>query len=489
MKSALFLSLIALAALAQERGRLVGLRAGGDAGASSIELIGDRPLSFTTLKLPSPPRVVVDFADTEVAADPRVLTVEDGTVKRVVAAAAGQRTARVVIELAAEAEFDVRAHGNGVEVRVPRVRPLVASAEQPRSEAAPGEIARADTSPAANGSAAVARPAGEAGAAANGASSEGATRGVSSQAAEAAAGGAPSQTGDAPVQAGEDAPAPTSAGAGNGAVARNGGAASGAPAQTAEASNGASAQAAREAGEPREAASSDKPALPTVALVPAHPPHEPTAAEKAKAERDRVAAEKAARLSKAAAAKQAAAEKAARAKQAAAEKAARAKQAAAEKAARARQAAAEKAERARLAKAEKAARAKRLAAERADARLARTARGRKPVQLAMAARHFITGIGFRPINGGEVIVRSDHPLEYGVSGEGDAVLLHLPAAAIPLENNRRPLDTRFFGGPVQRIVPVPVADGTDVRIELSGHAEYQLAQSGTVLTVTFSAHQ
>src|SRR5207249_3393121 len=83
--------------------RLLGLRAGGDAAAASIELLGDRPLSFTTLKLSAPPRVVVDFADTEVMPEARELAVEDGTVRRVAAAAAGQRTARVVIELAAEA--------------------------------------------------------------------------------------------------------------------------------------------------------------------------------------------------------------------------------------------------------------------------------------------------------------------------------------------------------------------------------------------------
>jgi len=86
-----------------------------------------------------------------------------------------------------------------------------------------------------------------------------------------------------------------------------------------------------------------------------------------------------------------------------------------------------------------------------------------------------------------VIVRSDLPLEYGISGDDGAVLLHLPSAAIPIANNRRPLETRFFDGAVQRVVPVPVAGGTDVRIELREPAEYQLAQNGSVLTVTFSA--
>ena len=86
-----------------------------------------------------------------------------------------------------------------------------------------------------------------------------------------------------------------------------------------------------------------------------------------------------------------------------------------------------------------------------------------------------------------VIIRSDQALEYGVSADGDAIVLHFPGAGIPLPNNRRPLDTHFFGGPVQRVVPLTVASGTDLRIELRGHADYQLAQSGGVLTVTFSA--
>ena len=39
------------AAGAQERGRLIGVEPGGDAGTSSVDVIGDRPLSFTTLRL------------------------------------------------------------------------------------------------------------------------------------------------------------------------------------------------------------------------------------------------------------------------------------------------------------------------------------------------------------------------------------------------------------------------------------------------------
>ena len=86
-----------------------------------------------------------------------------------------------------------------------------------------------------------------------------------------------------------------------------------------------------------------------------------------------------------------------------------------------------------------------------------------------------------------MIVRSDRPLEYEVSGEGKELLLHFPQATIPNSNNRRPLDTHFFDGPVQRIVPVAAVGGTDLRIELREHSEHQLRQDGNILTVTFSA--
>ena len=118
---------VSFAALAQE-GRLVAVRPGGDEISSSVELVGSRPLSFTTLELQSPPRIVVDFADAIVAGAPAEVLVEDGTVRRIATAAAGAHTARVVIELAADAEFDVRAKGNAVVVRVPRIGPRITNA-------------------------------------------------------------------------------------------------------------------------------------------------------------------------------------------------------------------------------------------------------------------------------------------------------------------------------------------------------------------------
>jgi len=311
---------LALAAKAEDpAARLLGVRVGGDDRTSGVIVEGNRPLSFTTLKLQSPPRVVVDFADTEVAAEARELAIDDGTLRRAAVAQAGERTARLVIELVADAEFDVRTDGNTVEVRVPRPAAVAAGARQQ----------------------------------ADGGSSD------------------------------------------------------------AEAEKVAS--------------------LPQVSLVGSRPAVAPEA-EHATADGQQTAA------GRAGTPKNSLSEK-------------------------------------REAQRQKPGR-------NASAKVARveTDAQQRP---GPAERH-ITGIGFRPVRGGEVIVRSDHPLEYGISGDDGALLLHLPSAEIPLLNNRRPLDTRFFDGPVSRVVPMPVAGGTDVRIELREHAEYQLEQSGSVLTVTFS---
>jgi hypothetical protein len=118
----------------------------------------------------------------------------------------------------------------------------------------------------------------------------------------------------------------------------------------------------------------------------------------------------------------------------------------------------------------------------------------RPPQAAKAAPHApaashtsITGIGFRPGGGGEVIVRSDRPLDYGVTGDGRAVLLHLRGAEIRRPNDRRPLDTSFFGGAVGRIVPQVVAGGVELRIELRAPVDYQLRQEDGVLAISFGA--
>ncbi|HEX4384552.1 MAG TPA: AMIN domain-containing protein, partial [Myxococcales bacterium] len=442
LPSTILLLGLAFAAGADDRARLLSITAGGDADSSVVAVEGDRPLSFTTLQLQTPPRVVVDFADTSVAGVPAELSVEDGTVRRVATADAGSGTARVVIELAADAEFDVRAKGNRLEVRVPRIAPFVAQAAPPKPEATPPNPAAEPSKPEVVAS----KP---------------------EAPAERPAAAAPPETSI------EHAPA---------------------------AQAPASAEAEKRASLPTVSLIGSRPAAP-----PPEPKPVSAAEEKKRHAAEKLAAQKRAiaeaaearrrakeeRLASAAAAKKAAANRAAEARRAAAE----ARRAAAE----ARHVAAEK----RLALlAEKKAKASQEAEEKKKLALARPAPApRAPaveeprtltVQEAMALRAAaeqglptglgpaaappppkppaekpeprhtaraepapagrgnriaINSIGFRPVGNGEVIIRSDKPLTYGVGGDEHSVLLHLPGSAIPRPNDRRPLDTHFFDGP------------------------------------------
>jgi hypothetical protein len=320
------LALLSTAASASG-GKLIDVRAIPGADSTIVQLEADAPPSFTTMKLTSPPRVVVDLAETSVSAVARQQEVGDGTVRRIAVADAGAHTARVVIELVADAEFDVRASQSLVEVRIPR-RVAIAQADPAPSPVASTPAAPAETAE---------------------------TDGTGSRSAPAAD--------DDPIpEVRERAALPTVAD--DDAIP-----------------------------EVRERA-----ALPTVALVGGAPPEEPRAP--------------------------------------------------------------------------------------APARPSMPARGTGASRAGRSAA--ITGIGFRPMSGGEVIVRSDRELEYEVSSAETSVLIHLRNARIPLQNNRRPLDTRFFDGPVERVVPLQVPGGTDVRIELRQRAEMHLSQSGAVLTVSFT---
>lgn len=503
--------------LAQPRAKLLSVRSAGDAATAAVELRGDRPLSFTTLKLSSPPRVVVDCADTGVGEVPPQVEVGDGTVRRIGVASAGARTARVVIELVADAEFDVRASGNRIEVRVPRVAPLLASA--------------------------AAREVGAAARAATGAAGKEVRSGtaggeppplvtvVEPPPPAVAAPAPPAPAAPSPPPRAIEAPAPPAAVAVEPAAAepvpeRAVAAARKEEPRDEELPPGRVAMRQETSQPPREIEKA-VPAAPLVARREPVPPPAPQAKAAPQppvaGQRDEVFASAREQAAAAVRKEETAAIERARVRDADAQKRASLptvalqgsrpamrEEAAPEPARVAEQRTIASAAPARSAPAETHSPAAPLPAARptsvgADqgpppARVgsvpAPAQRGspskrsdRRRLAAAQPARQLITGIGFRPAKGGVVIVRSDKLLEYAVSAETGVLLIHLPHTAIPLPNNRRPLDTHFFDGPVQRIVPLVVPGGTEVRIELAGHADYQLAQSDSVLTVTFSARQ
>jgi hypothetical protein len=333
-----------------------------------------------------------------------------------------------VIELAAEAEFDIRSHGNRIEIRVPRLSPLL------------GLRPRATDRPQASDL----RP-------------------------------------QAPDNDTENATPPTATAAANPNENEN-------PNPNPNPNQTPSPNRTPEL----QSEAQKRASLPTVALVGSRPVASApiSAADKRRRDREeRMLAYAADQREAAAKSVQASAERKAAhfAAQSAAQEKARA---AAERAVADRIAAAAAAAERRAASlsAQRAAAEKLAEKSRPAADPTRAAPRQRTVAMAEPSRRSITGIGFRPRARGQVIVHSNQPLEYGVSGgDNNALLLHLPSAGIPLANNRRALDTRFFGGPVQRVVPLAVPGGTDVRIELSEHADYQLEQSGSILTVTFSA--
>ena len=462
------LALVALpaaAGLSAGAGRLLAVRPAGDAQASVIELVGDRPLSFTTLRLLSPPRVVIDVADADASGVAGAQVVDDGTVRRVGVASVGT-TARVVIELAGDTEFDVGAVGTVVQVRVARLAPLVARAEPPPPARPPVEVpppaVRPDGPPAR-----VAEPPPERRVALQEAQQPSRPPATLQAAPPAPAPAEPRQATPVAIAA---APTvvipPPSATAAPVVVAQVSPPPEKPAAETPPAASASRARPPEVAATPPPAVAKPPPAAtpppavanpPPVAITraePAAPPPPPTAAERAPPTTPPPAA------------------------------------------ARPPAPAAKPPPERRVARAEGG--ASREEVERARASIPTVSIVASPPPAAAPApataaarpapartRASITGIGFRPSAGGIVLVRSDRPLDYAVTGADRVVVVHLRGAGIPLPTNRLPLDTRFFDTPVVRVVPEPAAGGIDLRIELRGQAHYQLSQVSGLLTIAF----
>jgi hypothetical protein len=102
-------------------------------------------------------------------------------------------------------------------------------------------------------------------------------------------------------------------------------------------------------------------------------------------------------------------------------------------------------------------------------------------------RKTVTLVGFSP-DKSRVFVRTSEPVRYTVSQADDhTVVLELENTIFHRSNDRRPLDTRFFGGPVVQIAPRP-ASGKTVRVAvtLRDKVEYQARQDGNEVSLQFA---
>jgi len=102
-------------------------------------------------------------------------------------------------------------------------------------------------------------------------------------------------------------------------------------------------------------------------------------------------------------------------------------------------------------------------------------------------RKTVTLVGFAP-DKSRVFVRTNEPVRYTVSQADDrTVVIELENTAFQRSNDRRPLDTRFFGGPVMEIAPRP-ASGKTVRVAvtLRDKVGYQARQDGNEVSLQFA---
>jgi hypothetical protein len=101
-------------------------------------------------------------------------------------------------------------------------------------------------------------------------------------------------------------------------------------------------------------------------------------------------------------------------------------------------------------------------------------------------------IGFQPREqGGRVFIMAGNELPHSQRVEGGAVIVDLPGAKFATRNALRPLDTRFFGSTVARVVPRRVGSrraakgqparkaGVELRIELKNPADAAEANLST----------
>jgi hypothetical protein len=448
----------------------VDLRAGE---SPALVITTDGPPNFTSFRLDHPARVVVDFPETTAQpADGK--GPEEGPIARWLLQpldSADRTDARLTVELRADADYTIASNGKTVELRLRRAtsRPLVAlegdrpgaANTAPRSDAVIVATAEAPDA----GSAAVApAPA--------------APEAVVAQA------GTPAPPDVSPPPP----PAPPEM----------------SPAEKARAERAAREaarlEALRQKQEEARAKAEAKKQAQLQAAAAAKAAHQEklrrqreavAAAAAARAEKLRLQREAAARVAAARAEKLREAREAAAARKAEqAEKLRRQREAAtaarATREKKAREAlAARKAERARKEQVRKEALAAALAAQRE-----RAARKREALARIQALHPATLGqIGFhRSADGAEVLLHTSAPVHYTVREEApDRIVVALERTRILVANNRRPLDTRFFGTSVARIAPIenPAALSVDVEIDLTTPVPCEIKANGASLTVVF----
>jgi hypothetical protein len=123
----------------------------------------------------------------------------------------------------------------------------------------------------------------------------------------------------------------------------------------------------------------------------------------------------------------------------------------------------------------------------ADTPVQAPSRGETAGSEVSSRRKTVTLVGFSP-DKSRVYVRTNEPVRYTVSQADDrTVILELENTTLSRSNDRRPLDTHFFGGPVVQISP-QAGSGRTVRVAvtLRDKVGYQARQDGNEVSLQFA---
>lgn len=103
----------------------------------------------------------------------------------------------------------------------------------------------------------------------------------------------------------------------------------------------------------------------------------------------------------------------------------------------------------------------------------------------------MTGVGFQQFEeASRVFVRTSEKVRYRVDTSRDGmVVLILENTRVPIFNNTRPLDTRYFESPVRWIEAKPIegpSPSVQVEIRLRRRVPFNVSQADTVVAIDFT---
>ena len=95
-------------------------------------------------------------------------------------------------------------------------------------------------------------------------------------------------------------------------------------------------------------------------------------------------------------------------------------------------------------------------------------------------------VGLRFNGSPAVFIRTNEPVHYSVKDNGTSLIVTIENTRITRHNDTRPLDVHFFDSPIAMVRARQVRRNVEVDIQLKNQAQYQAAQTGPEVALTFN---